>query len=210
MTTKIFNASKFVLMQIGEADEKKLLSENITVELDKAWIAKLRNTVERTITAFDKFDYAYALQITEDTFWNFCDHYLELVKIRCYQEADTEEGAFRSVLSISDVKMLFASICTFSSLYYGRNMVLELCRRKENCNLYILRHGLIPLELENVLKPASEKALDAAIEVLSKIRGEKTQNQKSLKWPVSSLEIKGNKDDIDALQIGFTRYSEGW
>jgi len=46
--------------------------------------------IERATRAFDAFDYAQALSITEDFFWPvFCDNYLELAKPRTYEEALT-------------------------------------------------------------------------------------------------------------------------
>ena len=57
--------------------------------MDIAMIARLREVVAQASEAFEGFDYARALQDTEEAFWEFCDHYLEMVKSRSYSEEDT-------------------------------------------------------------------------------------------------------------------------
>jgi valyl-tRNA synthetase len=46
-------------------------------------------------------------------------------------------------------------------------------------------------EFEIVPRPEHENTLEAAVEVMTKIRGTKTLAQKNLRWPVVSLEITG-------------------
>jgi len=86
LVTKLFNASKFVLAQEGEVAE-------ISQELDRAFVAKLRNLVEDSTANHDVFQYAHALQDTEAFFWtHFTDTYLELAKVRARGFADGATG----------------------------------------------------------------------------------------------------------------------
>lgn len=87
LCTKIFNASKFVIGRFSEIDPVLLGPEQITEETDRAAIAELRPLIQRATESFDRFDYAQALSLTEEFFWQtFCDNYLELAKPRTYDE----------------------------------------------------------------------------------------------------------------------------
>jgi valyl-tRNA synthetase len=80
LVTKIFNAGKFVLSQAAE-------EAPISHELDRGFVAKLRELVEEVSSHYDTFDAATALARTESFFWStFTDNYIELVKGRARGE----------------------------------------------------------------------------------------------------------------------------
>ncbi len=82
LQTKIFNAAKFVLSQTAEVHP-------VSAELDRAFLAGLRQLVERATDAFERFNHAQALQETESFFWNhLTDTYLEISKMRARDESD--------------------------------------------------------------------------------------------------------------------------
>jgi valyl-tRNA synthetase len=106
LVTKLFNAGKFVLAQGAERHP-------ITHELDRAFARELRTLVEEATAAFDAFDYARALMITEQFFWSkFTDSYLELVKARSRGElggADAQGSAVAALrLGLDVLLRLFA------------------------------------------------------------------------------------------------------
>jgi valyl-tRNA synthetase len=84
LTTKLYNAAKFVLSHAGEVGP-------ISHELDRAFVAKLRELVTRVTAAQGDFNFAQALQDTESFFWtHFTDTYLELAKPRAWQSLDAD------------------------------------------------------------------------------------------------------------------------
>ena len=96
--TKLLNASKFVL-SFGEPPAGATATEAI----DLAMQARLRSVVAEATAAFESFDYARALEATEQFFWWFCDDYVELVKSRAYgvhgpQGAASAQAALRAAL----------------------------------------------------------------------------------------------------------------
>jgi valyl-tRNA synthetase len=86
LVTKIFNAGKFVLSQRLEERGEIAVEDAgaaITAELDRAFVLELRSLVERVNASYAEFDYAHALQQTEQFFWTrFTDSFLELAKTR--------------------------------------------------------------------------------------------------------------------------------
>jgi valyl-tRNA synthetase len=97
LAIKVLNASKFAL-GFGEAGDDAPVTEPI----DRAMVVELAQLVEDATRAFDGFDYARALQRTEEFFWRFCDDYLELVKGRAYGDgpgAASARVALRTAVS---------------------------------------------------------------------------------------------------------------
>jgi valyl-tRNA synthetase len=86
LAIKLLNASKYAL-GVGSTT-----AGEVTEPLDRSMLAALADLVAEATAAFDRFDYARALERTEGFFWSFCDDYLELVKNRAYG-SDGEDAA---------------------------------------------------------------------------------------------------------------------
>ena len=88
LAIKLLNASKFALSFGARSG-----ASSITEPLDQAMLTELADVVDEATAAFDRFDYARALERTEAHFWGFCDDYLELVKTRAYGDGPQAESA---------------------------------------------------------------------------------------------------------------------
>ncbi|MPW24692.1 valine--tRNA ligase [Alkalibaculum sp. M08DMB] len=89
---KIWNASRFVMMNI---DENTLEQECIALDnlqnADKWIISRLNNIVTEVTDNMSKYELGIAAQKLYDFIWNeFCDWYIELVKSRLYKDTDKE------------------------------------------------------------------------------------------------------------------------
>ncbi len=90
LAIKLLNASKFAL---GMGDLVAALQQPVTEALDQAMLARLADLVDECTKAFDGYDYARALERTEQFFWSFTDDYIELVKNRAYGSQGEEAAA---------------------------------------------------------------------------------------------------------------------
>ncbi len=83
---KLWNAARFVLMNIGEEDVALTLPDTLTME-DK-WILSKFNTLVKAVTDnLEKFELGIAVQKLYDFIWDsYCDWYIELCKARLQGE----------------------------------------------------------------------------------------------------------------------------
>ena len=83
---KLWNASRFILMNIGEDDVPLTLPETLTI--DDRWILTKFNDLAAAVTEnLEKFELGIAVQKLYDFIWDdFCDWYIELSKIRLQGE----------------------------------------------------------------------------------------------------------------------------
>ncbi|WP_297688724.1 valine--tRNA ligase [uncultured Anaerococcus sp.] len=95
---KLWNASRFVLMNIDENDK---LDENFgDLSLEDEWILKrLNQVIEDVSKNLDKYEIGLAADRIEDFIWNeYCDWYIEFAKIRLYGEDSEEKLQVKKVL----------------------------------------------------------------------------------------------------------------
>ena len=91
---KIWNASRFILMNMENADEAAVNAsfENMQNDLEPVdkWIISKLNTLVKDVTDnMENFELGIAVQKVYDFIWDeFCDWYIEMVKPRLYNSDD--------------------------------------------------------------------------------------------------------------------------
>ena len=90
---KIWNASRFVLMQTENAQVKDI--KDVKLNLADKWIlTELNKLIKNIDTKFDKYDIGMAASELYDFFWTkFCDWYIELAKTHIMSENVEEKEA---------------------------------------------------------------------------------------------------------------------
>ena len=89
---KIWNASRFILMNMGEDEEADLSVRPAGLAPEDKWILSLYNDVVRDVTDnMERFELGIAVQKVYDFIWGeFCDWYIEMVKNRLYGNGGEE------------------------------------------------------------------------------------------------------------------------
>ncbi len=198
--TKLWNASKFVLMNLNDYKQSKEEPKEIEI-IDKWILNKISELVERCTNYFEYYEYSKAKAEIDNFFWHvFCDNYLEIVKRRIYQGNAREKLSAQYTLynSLLTILKLFAPIMPHitEEIYHQRFSNDEKCK-----SIHISSwpepdfKDATALEIGSIL-----------IDVLSKIRQFKAANKKSLKTMISlSIEkekydkLKGVMEDFKAV-----------
>ena len=95
---KLWNAARFVLMNLNEDEPAPHVPENLSLE-DK-WILSRFNTLVKDVTDnLDKFELGLAVQKLYDFIWDIlCDWYIELCKIRLNSDDEKAKSTAKAVL----------------------------------------------------------------------------------------------------------------
>ena len=87
---KLWNAARFVLMNLDENEPVPYIPENLALE-DKWVLSQFNNVVKEVTENLDKFEIGLAVSKLYDFIWDvFCDWYIELSKVRL--NSDDAEG----------------------------------------------------------------------------------------------------------------------
>ena len=96
---KLWNACRFIQLNIPENwnDDIKLDSKNL--DLPEKWILEqLSETINNFNNQIDRFYFNEAAKIIYDYTWNdFCDWYIEIIKIRFYSQDEHQKNIARSI-----------------------------------------------------------------------------------------------------------------
>jgi valyl-tRNA synthetase len=182
LAIKILNAAKFVLsFPVPEGAQ-------VTHALDASMLATLDRVVREATAAYENYDQAKALEVTEAFFWAFCDDYLELVKERAYDQTDVGQAsaALALRLALSTLLRLLAPIVSFATE--------EAWSWFEEGSIHTASW---PEALEIEGDPA---VLATASEALVGIRRAKTEAKASQKTPVATATIAAPPAKIEALR----------
>jgi valyl-tRNA synthetase len=200
LSNKLFNASKFVIMQLS--DYPKLTITDITQPIDLSFVYSLKHVIIYSTKAFEKFDYASALAKIETHFWQFCDHYIELVKGRAYREEDPIKK--KSALATLDW-----ALKTYLRLFapYMPYITEEIWSwRYSNGSIH---KAAWPSESELTdLKLHADQLFEQAIIVLTEVRSAKSKANTSMKHPVNTVTIHSPEDtwqNYDAMKEDIIR-----
>ena len=96
---KLWNATRFVLMNIDEDDDLKF-DENTKLTLEDKWILKrLNNVIVEVSKNLDNYEIGLAASRIENFIWEeYCDWYIEFAKLRLYGDDENAKSDVKKVL----------------------------------------------------------------------------------------------------------------
>jgi Valyl-tRNA synthetase len=177
LAIKVLNAAKFVYSFESAALGDRGAAEprvEITNPLDVDMLATLADVVRQATTAYENFDHARALEVTEQFFWTFCDDYLELVKERAYAGDGSAVAALREAIDV--LLRLLAPVLPFATE--------EVWSWTHSGSVHTAAWPTLDADAPRGLLPAVSAALIG-------IRRAKTEAQASQKTPVVTATLAG-------------------
>ncbi|MGK7221347.1 valine--tRNA ligase [Kocuria flava] len=199
LAIKLLNASKFVLAQgVTEASVLGAGADAGTVAdpLDRSLLARLVTVVERATEAFENYEYARALQLTESFFWTFTDDYVELVKDRAYgARGEAAQASVHAALAttLDALLRLFAPVLPFATdevWSWWRAGSVHRAPWPDAAALAPLADGADP------------ELLTTVGEALSGLRKAKSEAKVKQRTAVRTAVITGSAEEVARLEAG--------
>ena len=95
---KLWNAARFVLMNLGENEPAPHIPDELALE-DKWILSSFNNVVKEVTSNIDKFELGIAVSKLYDFIWDvLCDWYIEICKIRLSSDDEKLKNNARAVL----------------------------------------------------------------------------------------------------------------
>ena len=180
---KLWNASRFVLMNIEDEYEETLENLNLS---DKWILTKLNNTVKNVTNSMEKYEFNIVGSILYNFIWNdFCDWYIELSKINMNNTTKT--------ILVKTLKAILKMLHPFMP-YVTEEIYTKLPNTEES----IMLSTYPEYNSKEMFKEA--KDMDNIIELIKKIRKAKLENNiKENYISFTNQILKNNQNIFDKL-----------
>ena len=118
---KVWNASRFIMMNMDESDEAGGDIPDGLEPADKWILSRFNDTVKEVTDNMDRFELGVAVQKVHDFVWDeFCDWYIEMVKPRLY-----EKEASDGMSAVDQKKSRSAALWTLQTVLTGSLKLLH-------------------------------------------------------------------------------------
>ncbi|MDY6055127.1 valine--tRNA ligase [Micrococcus sp.] len=203
LAIKLLNAAKFVLNLGATQDAVVRSAEDAAVvvnRLDSALLSRLADTVEQATAAFDAYDYARALNVTESFFWQFTDDYVELVKDRAYGGRGEAEQASVVATLATTLDTLLRLLAPFQP--FATEEVWSWWRTG---SVHRAPWPGLPEEIAGLRSAADggdATVLATVAQALSGVRKAKSEAKVKQRTPVLRATVTAPQEQLDALRGG--------
>ena len=191
LINKIFNVSKFIEMHLIDFQDREFTNYEY---IDKWILARFQDMEKGFLKYLDEFEVGLALNHLEKFFWNFCDDYIEIVKHRLYRpEEFGSEARYSGQKTVYII--LYKLLQDFSIFfpYITEEIYQEIYHDKKSIHLTEIKELNINFQLEKEFG-------NIIVDIISIVRGEKSNNNLSLKTEVTNLEISASKEIKEAVE----------
>lgn len=197
---KIWNASRFSLMNVGEMTIEDInISEDLTLA-DRWIMARLQNVIEDVTRLFDKFEFGEAGRVLYHFIWDdFCDWYIEMTKEQL-QDDSRDNTTTKSILVhvLDNILKLSHPIMPFVTEEIWQQIA------PAGQSIVVAKYPVVD---ENYRDAQSEKAMEQVMEIIRAVRMIRNEMNTPLSKKVD-LFIKANDEATMDLLTANKAYIE--
>lgn len=191
LINKIWNVSKFIEMHLSDYEDREFTN----FEYVDKWILGSFQEMEKSFISYlEDYEVGLALNILEKFFWNFCDNYIEIVKHRLYRPE--EFGEIPRYSGQKTVYTLLYKLLQDFSIFFPfitEDIFQELYHN--NISIHTTEIKSLNFEFSEEVNSGNQM-----LEIISIARGEKTNNNVSLKTPIKNLSLGVNNKLEEAIK----------
>jgi valyl-tRNA synthetase len=163
---KIWNASRFVLMNLEDFDLDAVDEADLKPTLADNWMQSRLNTVAGEIDdALERYNFGEMSNSLYDFIWNeFCDWYIELLKARLYQDQDPQAKLTAQYYALNTLESLLRLLHPVMPF-----ITEEIWQKLPGSEGTIMR-AQYPAKEESGLNPAAEEKMELVMSVIKSVR----------------------------------------
>ena len=163
---KIWNASRFVLMNLEDFDLESVDQNDLKPTLADNWMQSRLNTVAGEIDeALEQYNFGEMSSSLYDFIWNeFCDWYIELLKARLYQDEDPEAKLTAQYYALNTLESLLRLLHPVMPF-----ITEEIWQKLPGTEGTIMR-AQYPASEESGLNKAAEEKMELVMSVIKSVR----------------------------------------
>lgn len=195
LVNKIWNAAKFIESHIRNLPENLPIdnindlinSKKIFCSIDIYILYRLKETATQITSGFEEYKYSVAQELIERFFLNdFCDNYLEIIKVRAYDKNNEDPNGkasaqyslhylFQIILKLFAPFLPYITEALYQKIYAGNGGSIHLMKNWPDISYKI----------------ALDNQNESALNLINLIRKFKSEKQVSIKYPVQLIQVRG-------------------
>ena len=198
---KIWNASRFVLMNLEDFDVKDIDLTGEKTVADRWILTKLNDTIQSVTDLTEKYEIGEAGRHLYHFIWDdFCDWYIEMSKEILFGEDETAKQTTRSILAhvLDQILRLLHPIMPFVTEEIWENIP------HEGESLVVAEYPTVRPELSD---EAATKGMDVLMELIRSVRNIRSEVNTPLSKKINIL-IKTNDETVETFLSANTSYIE--
>lgn len=196
---KIWNASRFVLMNVDGLTIDKINIGRDQTLADQWILSRLQTTIAEVTRLFDKFEFGEAGRMLYHFIWDdYCDWYIEMTKETLQSKGEGQTTKSILVYVLDQILRLLHPIMPF---------VTEEIWQQINGDESSIVVAEYPCVVEDFVNPASEQAMNQLIEVIRSVRAIRNEMNTPLSKEVD-LYIEVNNELTEKVMKDNSAYLE--